>query len=101
MPFRAGGTTCSLTGRIGSVGCYIWVGEKYVGDLRFCIASDSLRVSWYFRYLYIANILWNMIHSSLVPIYESRVFLKLGTFTNPVQVLIFGLHVNPHFYSPA
>ena len=88
MSFRSGGTTCSSTGRIGSVGWYRWGGEKYARDLRFWIARNNWRVSWYFRYLYISAISWNMTQVSLVSLCKACVLLRLYTFTNPVRLII-------------
>ena len=51
MSCRSGGTTCSSTAMLGSVGWYIWGGEKDAGDLRFWISSDAWRASWCFRSL--------------------------------------------------
>ena len=39
--------------------------KKKIGDFRCWIESDSWRVSFYFRSLYIADILWNYIQASL------------------------------------
>ena len=100
MSCRFGGTYCSLPGRIGSDGLYVWGGEIDLGDLRFCITSDDWRVSWRFRYLYIEATLWNMIQASLGSLYEALVLLNMNTFNNPVQELFFGIHYYPHFYSP-
>ena len=85
MSCRSGGTSCSLPGMISYIGWYGWGGEKYLGDLRFWIARDDWRVSWCFRSLYIAAILWNIIQDSLVSLCDAWLLLNMDTFTNPEQ----------------
>ena len=89
MSWMSGGTTYSSTVRLGSVGWYSWGGEKYAGDFRFCIAINAWRISWCFRSLYIAAILWNNIQDILWSHCEARVLLKLDTFTKLVRPLNF------------
>ena len=94
MYCRLCGTSCSLSGRLSSVGWYILGGEKDAGYLRLCITIDDWRFSWFFRYLCIADILWNMVQASIGSLYNARVLPKLDNFTNPEQeflILVFML----------
>ena len=65
MSCKSGGTSYRFPGKFSSEGWYLWVGELKKSDFRFWIASDDWRVYLCFRYLYIADILWNYIQASL------------------------------------
>ena len=49
------------------------------GDFRFWIESDASGVSLYFRYQYVAAILWNCIQDSLGSLCLALLFIKLDT----------------------
>ena len=85
MSRGAGRTTFRLTGRLGYVGRYIWVGEKDTGDLSFFIESYAWRVFWCFRSLSIASVMWNMIQAILGSLCDARVLFNKYTYTNPVR----------------
>ena len=89
MSLRSGITTCILTWKLGYVGWYSWGSKKNTGELRLFIARNDWRVSWYFRSLYIASILWNIIKASLGSLCEACVLLNLNIFINPLRVLMF------------
>ena len=99
IPSRSGGTSCScnLPGRLGSGGWYGRGGEIYLGDFIFWISSDDWRVSWFFRSLYVAAILWNTIQAKLVSLCVDKLLLKPDHFTNPEREFLFCFHAHPHF----
>ena len=82
---------CNLSGMLGSVGWYGWGAKIYLGHFRFWISSNDWRVSWFFRSLYIADILWKIIQDSLGSLCDARVLLKQDTFTNPERGPFFAL----------
>ena len=97
MSCRSGGTSCCLTRRISSVGWYSWGGKKDTRELRFWIESDDWGVCWCFRYLYIADIFWNIIQSSLGSLCDACVLLNLDTFTNLERDFIFWSSCSSYF----
>ena len=68
----------------GSVMTVDMAGLTFFGEFVFWIASNACRVSFCFRFLYIADILWIMIQDSLGSFYVSVLLLNIDDFNNPV-----------------
>ena len=90
------GTSCRLPGRLISEGLSLWGGEENIFNFRFCIESDSWRISLCFRSLYIWAILWKSLQYILGSLWLALFFLKLDKLLTPCTNFLFVLH----FYSP-
>ena len=101
MYCRLVSTSFTLPERFSSGILYILSDEEYFGAFRFWIASDACRVSWCFRSHFIAAILCKMIQDILRSLFMAHLLLDIGTFTNPVNEVLFGFHANPSFNSRA
>ena len=77
-----------------------------MGDFRFWIESDAWRVSFCFRSLYIAAILWNNIQDRIGSIFLVMLFLNIDKYTfhwntwridrNNWRVALFIMSLSPH-----
>ena len=71
MSCKSGGTSCRLSGRFSSDDLYFWCSGRGNGDFKFWIASGDCRVSFCFRSLYTADILWKYIQGRIGSLYLS------------------------------